>query len=147
MAMPTTLRRRFRPRGLILTAMIVLVGAMIWRSQRSRNEADAALAADWVRSTVLAAQADRGREFEVAGTQPVVAGALASWVRSTVPEGRAVEAKVSVTALGAGPFGAREGDATHRAAIDLLGSRAEADLHWPQDGRAIVAWRVVEPSR
>ena len=122
--------------------MIVVVGALIWRNQRSQNEADTAMAADWVLGTVLAAQAERGKPFEVAGTEPVVSAALASWVRSTVPEGRAVEATVTVVPLGGGLFGAREGDATHRATVRLLGAQAEADLHWRTGAPSIVAWRL-----
>lgn len=127
--------------------MIVVVGALIWRNQRAQNEADAAMAADWVLDTVFAAQADRGKAFEVPGTEPVVASALASWVRSAVPGDSSVQATVTVVALGTGLFGAREGDATHRATIELRGSRAEADVHWRTDARAIVAWRVIEASR
>ena len=145
--MPSPLRRWFRPRGLILTAMIVLVGVLIWRNQRARNEADVAMAADWVLDTVLAAQADHGKAFEVPGTQPVVASALASWVRSAVPADSSIQATVTVVSLGSGLFGARDGDATHRATIELRGSRAEADVLWREDARAIVAWRLIEAGR
>lgn len=145
--MPNSLRRWLRPRGLILTVMIVLVGAMIWRNQRGQREADAALAAAWVRSTVVAAQADRGGAFVLAGTEPLVAGVLAAWVRSVVPEGRAVEPRVTAVPVGGGPFGAGDGEATHRATVDLLGSRGEADVHWAGGRGAITAWRALAPSR
>jgi len=141
--MPNFVRRWLRPRGLILTVMIVAVGAMIWRNQRVQRESDAVRAADRVRSTVVAAQADRGNAFEVAGTEPVVAGVVASWVRAVVPEGRAVEPRVDVVPVGGGPFGAGDGEATHRATIELLGARGEADVHWAEGRRAIVAWRVL----
>jgi hypothetical protein len=145
--MPNFVRRWLRPRGLILTVMIVAVGAMIWRSQRVQREADAARAADWVRSTVVAAQADRGGAFVLAGTEPLVAGVLAAWVRSVVPEGRAVEPRVTAVPVGGGPFGAGDGEATHRATVDLLGSRGEADVHWAGGRGAITAWRALAPSR
>jgi hypothetical protein len=145
--MPNFVRRWLRPRGLILTVMIVAVGAMIWRSQRVQREADAARAADWVRSTVVAAQADRGGAFVLAGTEPLVAGVLAAWVRSVVPEGRAVEPRVTAVPVGGGPFGAGDGEATHRATVELLGSRGEADVHWAGGRGAITAWRALAPSR
>jgi hypothetical protein len=145
--MPNFVRRWLRPRGLILTVMIVAVGAMIWRSQRVQREADAARAADWVRSTVVAAQADRGGAFVLAGTEPLVAGVLAAWVRSVVPEGRAVEPRVTAVPVGGGPFGAGDGEATHRATVDLLGSRGEADVHWAGGRGAITAWRALAPRR
>jgi hypothetical protein len=54
---------------------------------------------------------------------------------------------VDVVPVGGGPFGAGDGEATHRATIELLGARGEADVHWAEGRRAIVAWRVLGPSR
>jgi len=41
------------------------------------------------------------------------------------------------------PFGSGDGEATHRATIELLGARGEADVHWAEGRRAIVGWRVL----
>ena len=145
--MPNLVRRWLRPRGLILTVMIVAVGAMIWRNQRGQREADAALAADWVRSTLVAAQADRGGAFAVPGPEPWGAGVRGAWVRSVVAAGGAAAPRVTAVPVGGGPFGAGDGEATHRVTVELLGSRGEADVHWAGGRRAITAWRVPAPSR
>jgi hypothetical protein len=145
--MPSLFRRWFRPRGLILTLMLVLVASLIWRNQRMQREADSAAVADWVRDAAMAALANRDAPVSLGATEPVVASAFLSWVRTNVPKDRATEVRVSVETIGRGPFGAGDGVATHRADVQLPGARAEADVHWPQDGRAMVAWRADPPPR
>ena len=143
----SALRRFLRPRGLFLTAMIVVVAALAWRGAKAQREADTAAVAAWVLEAVRDAQADRSAAPAFGATEPVVAGALAAWVRGAMPAGAAGDARVAVTALGGGPVGAGGGEGTHRASLELRGSRAEVDVRWSAGSPSIVAFRADGPTR
>jgi len=143
----SALRRFLRPRGLILTATIVVAAALMWRGEKSRREADAAGVASWMLEAVRAAQEADSAAPSMGATEPVVAAAVASWVRASMPRGEAGDATVIVQSLGGGLFGAGDGNATHRASLELRGRRAEADLSWSAGSPAIVAFRAAEPPR
>lgn len=137
---------RLRLRGLFLTAMIAVVAVLVWRGARMQREASSAAVAAWLRDLVLACQDDRDAPLAAGDTEPVVASALAGWVRASLPAGIASEAAVTVTPVAGGVFGGEAGEATHRAAIRLRGASAEADVRWTEHaGRgavgAIVAFR------
>lgn len=140
-------RRILRPRGLVLTVLLVVVAALLWRGAKARREADASAAAAWILEGVRAAQEDRGTVPPLGSTEPVVASALAGWVRSAMPPGEAGDAGVEVTVLGEGPFGGGDGGSTHRAALELRGRRAEADLRWSAESPSVTAFRVAGSPR
>jgi len=134
-------RRILRPRGLVLTVLLVVVAALLWRGAKAQRAADASAAAAWLLEGVRAAQEDRDATPSLGATEPVVASAFATWVRSALPPGEAGDARIDVTVLGSGPFGGGDGDATHRAVLRLRGARAEADLLWSASAPAVVAFR------
>jgi len=143
----SALRRFLRPRGLILTGTIVVAAALMWRGEKSRREAEVAGVAEWMLETVRAAQEADAAAPSMGATEPVVAGAVASWVRASMPRGEAGDATVTVETLGGGPFGAGGGDATHRASLELRGRVAEVDVRWSAGSPSIVAFRTDGPTR
>ena len=143
----SALRRFLRPRGLLLTAMIVVAAALIWRGAKAQREADASAVAGWMLEAVRAAQEDSPAAPPLGASEPVVAAAFASWVRSSLPPGVAGDARVTVVPLGGGPFGAGDGDATHRASLELRGNRAEAEVRWSPGSPAVTAFRLATEPR
>ena len=121
---------RVRARGLVLTALLVVVAWVTWRNAGAQRATDSAAVAEWVREAARSAQEDRDAVPAMGGTEPVVASAFAAWVRGAMPPGRAGDPRVEVEPLGGGPFGAGGGEATHRARIDLGGGAAEVDVRW-----------------
>jgi hypothetical protein len=136
---------RVRARGLVLTVLLVVVAAVLWRNARDRRAADAGAVAEWIREAARAAQEDRDAPPAMGGTEPVIASAFAAWVRGAMPPGRAGDPRVEVDPLGGGPFGTGDGDATHRARIGFRGGAAEADIRWADRASgvpAMVAFRT-----
>jgi hypothetical protein len=119
---------RVRARGLVLTALLVVVAALLWRGAREQREADAGAVEEWIRESARAVQEDRGTVPAMGGTEPVVASAFAAWVRGAVPPGRASDPHLEVEPLGSGPFGSGDGGATHRVLVRLGAQEAVIEV-------------------
>lgn len=127
-------RRILRPRGLVLTVLLVVVAALLWRGANAQHEEDRALVAGWLQEAVREAQERRDAASAMGATEAVLAGAFAHWVRESVPPGTARDARITVEPLGSGPFGSRDGDATHRAEVVLPRGTATVEVRC-SDGR------------
>jgi hypothetical protein len=66
-----------------------------------------------------------------------VVRAISAWLREAAPPGIAADVRVDVVPLGGALLGGGGGDATHRATVEVRGTRAELDVRWtPGEGGA-----------
>lgn len=132
------LRSRFlRPRGLVLTVTIVVAAALIWRGARLQRAAEVESVGAWTADAVRAVARDLDAVPDLGGTEPVVVRAISAWLREAAPPGISADVRVDVVPLGGAVLGGGDGDATHRATVEVRGKRAELDVRWtPGEGAA-----------
>ena len=122
--------RLFRPRGLVLTVTVVVAATLIWRGAQVQRAADVQAVAAWAADSVRAVARDLDAVPALGGTEPVVVRAISAWMREAAPPGIAADVRVEVVPLGGGLLGGGDGDATHRATVEVRGQRAELDVRW-----------------
>jgi hypothetical protein len=126
-----------RARGLVLTVTIVVAATLIWRGARVQRAAEVQAVAAWTADSVRAVARDLDAVPALGGTEPVVVRAISAWLREAAPPGIAADVRVDVVPLGGALLGGGGGDATHRATVEVRGTRAELDVRWtPGEGGA-----------
>lgn len=141
---------RFRARSLFLSGMIFVIAVLLWRGGRQQKESSVESVGTWVKEAVRTSQDNRSQTPLLGSTQPIVARTFADWIWASVPANVAADPSITVTALNTGFFGNQDSIATHRAALVLLGNRAEVDVQWSEHadgswGGAIVGFRDISP--
>jgi hypothetical protein len=133
----------FRPRGMVVTATLVVAALLLWRGESARRAAEVGQVANWVREAARQARAAADGPIHLGDSEPVVASSFGAWVRSASPAGTVGDAGVQAEALGSR---SGTGPGTHRVEVTLGGRRAELRVEW-SDADApprVVAFREVE---
>ena len=141
---------RFRARSLFLSGMIFVIAVLLWRGGRNQKESSVDSVATWVKEAIRTSQGDRTQTPVLGTTQPIVARIFADWIWATVPANAVADPAITVAALDTGFFGNQDSIATHRAAVVLLGKRADVDVQWSERadgswGGAIVGFTSAAP--
>ena len=127
-----------------------MIAVLLWRGGRNQKESSVDSVATWVKEAIRTSQGDRTQTPVLGTTQPIVARTFADWIWATVPANAAADPAITVTALDTGFFGNQDSIATHRAAVALLGKRADVEVQWSERadgswGGAIVGFQSVAP--
>ena len=119
-----------RPRTLVLSALMLVAAWLIWRQSREQATAGRQAVAQWVEDAVHSAAATRDAPLALGGTEPVVADALAAWVRSAQPANVLGDPTIEVAVIPKDMFGGSSGAATHRVTVQLRGQQATLLVEW-----------------
>lgn len=125
-----------RPRALVLAGLVVVAGWMIARQGAQQAKEGVAPVTTWVREATQRASVPGGDAPSLGSTDPFVSDAFVAWAASALPDGVVAEPIVIVEPIAKGSA-ERAPSATHRADIELRGSRATLFVAW--DGAAATA--------
>lgn len=134
-----------RPRALVLAALVVVAAWMIARQGAQQAKEGVAPVTAWVQEAARRASVPGGDAPSLGSTDPFVADAFVAWAAAALPAGVVADPVVLVEPIAKGSA-ERAPSATHRATIELRGSRATLFIAWDGTTATAVAFERAAPA-